>query len=81
MQADECVEEMDYMFYDARSFNKDIFGWYVQNITSEPKAFVTNCPLQAEFYPVWGTCPEMDTTTTDTTTTDTTSTLVHNLSK
>ncbi|MDF1571102.1 MAG: BspA family leucine-rich repeat surface protein [Bacteroidales bacterium] len=70
------IEEMDYMFYGARSFNKDLSGWCVQNITSEPKAFATNCPLQAEFYPVWGTCPEMDTTTTDTI-----STLVHNLSK
>lgn len=75
------VEEMDYMFYGAKSFNKDLSGWCVQNITREPVAFAANSPLQAEFYPVWGTCPGMDTTSTDTTTTDTTSTLVHNLSK
>ncbi len=75
------VEEMDYMFYGAASFKKDLSGWCVQNIGSEPEGFATNCPIPAAFYPVWGTCPEMDTTSSDTSSTDTTSTLVYNLSK
>jgi len=51
------VTNMSGMFFDALDFNQDISGWCVENITSEPEGFATNCPLTADYYPVWGTCP------------------------
>lgn len=70
------VKEMNYMFYDAESFNQDLSGWCVQNITTEPEAFAYNCPLQEDYYPVWGSCPEIDTVSGDST-----STIVYNIFK
>jgi len=51
------VTNMSGMFMDASSFNQDISCWCVEKITSEPNGFTENCPLQAEFHPVWGTSP------------------------
>jgi len=48
---------MEQMFINAYSFNQDLSGWCVENISSEPNLFAKYCPLQAEYYPVWGTCP------------------------
>ncbi len=46
------------MFFGASSFNQDISTWCVTNTPSLPADFATGSPLQPEFYPVWGTCPE-----------------------
>lgn len=51
------VTEMWSMFEFARSFNQDLSGWCVEIITIEPGDFATDCPLQTDFYPKWGTCP------------------------
>jgi hypothetical protein len=48
---------MDRMFRNALSFDKDISGWCVTNITSEPTEFSLNAPLTSANKPVWGTCP------------------------
>ena len=48
---------MDQMFNGASSFNQDLSGWCVTNITSIPSYFKYNCPLSAANTPVWGTCP------------------------
>jgi hypothetical protein len=45
------------MFCLAESFNQDLSGWCVEKITSKPENFAYACPLQPEYYPVWGTCP------------------------
>ena len=51
------VTNMAKVFYNATSFNQDISGWCVEQITSEPDDFATNSPLQASFFPDWGaTC-------------------------
>jgi len=51
------VTDMFEMFNGAESFNQDLSGWCVEKISTEPEDFATGCPLQSEFYPVWGTCP------------------------
>ncbi|MCU4164311.1 BspA family leucine-rich repeat surface protein [Carboxylicivirga caseinilyticus] len=51
------VTYMGQMFNKAESFNQDLSNWCVQNITSEPDNFATDCPLQTEYYPIWGSCP------------------------
>lgn len=50
------VLNMDYMFWDT-PFNKNISKWCVAKISSEPKDFSKNSPLNTENKPVWGTCP------------------------
>ena len=52
------VTSMYNMFAWADSFNQDLSGWCVEKIEAEPEQFATDCPLQLEFYPVWGTCPK-----------------------
>lgn len=47
------------MFYDASSFNQDISGWCVSNISSEPNSFSDGSPLTEANKPVWGTCPAL----------------------
>jgi len=47
---------MDNMFKDAAIFNQDLSGWCVEQIEDLPADFATNCPLQDEYYPVWGSC-------------------------
>jgi len=50
------VTNMDGMFSDNTSFNQDLSHWCIEKITVEPKNFATNCPLEKDYYPVWGTC-------------------------
>jgi hypothetical protein len=50
------VDNMREMFRDATSFNQDLSRWCVEKINSEPVYFASNCPLQTDFYPKWGTC-------------------------
>lgn len=52
------VTNMDKMFDDASSFNQDLRNWCVRNIEKEPRDFAKDSPLNPEFYPIWGTCPE-----------------------
>jgi len=51
------VTDMSGMFAYADSFNQDISHWCVEQIETEPSGFAIVCPLQKEYYPVWGTCP------------------------
>ena len=47
------------MFSYASSFNQDLTGWCVTNITSEPSKFATLSALITDANkPVWGTCPD-----------------------
>jgi len=48
---------MDYMFSRATSFNRDLSGWCVTNITSEPLEFDSGVIGWRLRRPVWGTCP------------------------
>ena len=48
---------MYYMFQNASSFDKDLSGWCVTNITSEPYKFYENSSIPLLSLPVWGTCP------------------------
>jgi surface protein len=50
------VTNMRCMFGGATLFNQNLSGWCVEKINSEPDDFATDCPLMAEYYPVWGTC-------------------------
>jgi ribosomal protein L31 len=54
------VTTMDYMFSGASSFNQDLTGWCVTNITSEPRSFATNSALEEDNKPIWGTCPNFN---------------------
>jgi len=47
---------MSEMFSNS-SFNQDLTGWCVSNITSEPENFATNSNLTDANKPIWGTCP------------------------
>jgi surface protein len=51
------VTNMYGMFYFANAFNQDLSGWCVEIIANEPLSFADDCPLQNQYYPVWGTCP------------------------
>lgn len=51
------VLDMDYAFMNATAFNQDLSGWCVSNIAVEPTDFATGSALQAQNFPVWGTCP------------------------
>ena len=50
------VTNMFYMFHEASSFNGDISGWCVTNITLEPSDFRTDSALSDTNTTVWGTC-------------------------
>ena len=39
------------------NFDKDLTGWCVTNITSEPSNFSLSSALTAGHKPIWGTCP------------------------
>jgi hypothetical protein len=48
---------MSYMFYGATSFNQNLSGWCVSNITSSPNSFDYQATSWVLARPVWGTCP------------------------
>ncbi len=48
---------MNGMFRNASSFNQNISGWCVTDITSEPEFFSINSSLDNSNKPVWGACP------------------------
>ncbi len=62
----EAVGDMSYMFCHASSFNQDLSGWCVTNITSEPDFFDHGATSWILPRPVWGTCPPAFVTTWDT---------------
>ena len=47
------VTQMDYMFNGAASFNQNISGWCVPNISSDPTSFSSGSSLSNENKPVW----------------------------
>lgn len=51
------VTAMGFMFAQATIFDQDLSGWCVTNIASEPIGFAIDSALDANNYPVWGTCP------------------------
>jgi plastocyanin len=48
---------MEEMFSLASTFNRNLSGWCVSGITSEPNQFNSSGVLSPENKPVWGTCP------------------------
>ncbi|MCH8475974.1 MAG: BspA family leucine-rich repeat surface protein [Opitutales bacterium] len=56
------VTDLSFMFSDASSFSQDLSFWCVENFSSEPTGFSDNSGLLPEQLPVWGTCPEVNTT-------------------
>jgi surface protein len=56
------VNNMNLIFYNAVEFNQDLSNWCVTKISNEPFVFARFSPLLSDFFPVWGTCPEPDTT-------------------
>ena len=48
------VTAIDSMFEGATSFNQDLSGWCVSNITSEPTEFANNSALTNANKPKWG---------------------------
>jgi len=48
---------MAYMFYGAITFNKDLSGWCVSLMSSEPSDFSTGASSWTEPQPSWGSCP------------------------
>ena len=53
------VISMNGMFRSASSFNQDLPGWCVTNITSKPTNFDTDATswTLSDSRPIWGTCP------------------------
>ncbi len=52
------AHNMNEMFVGARAFNQDLSQWCMTNVTALPYNFTGDlCPLTAQHYPVWGTCP------------------------
>jgi hypothetical protein len=45
------------MFRNASTFNRDLSGWCVSSITSQPSNFATGATSWLLPKPVWGTCP------------------------
>jgi len=45
---------MNWMFYEASSFNQDLSGWCVENISSEPDYFDYNVTGWTLPQPLWG---------------------------
>jgi len=54
------VTGMAHMFRDATAFNRDLSGWCVAKIDSEPEAFDDGATAWVLPRPVWGTCDEPD---------------------
>ena len=54
------VTLMDGMFANNTAFSQNISSWCVTNITSEPGSFAQH--LDADYKPVWGTCPGVSCT-------------------
>lgn len=48
---------LDSMFFMAANFDRDLSGWCVPLVASEPADFATSSGLFPAHYPVWGTCP------------------------
>jgi hypothetical protein len=48
---------MQYMFYKAVAFNRDLSGWCVSLITGAPPGFDLSATSWVLARPVWGTCP------------------------
>ena len=53
-----AVIDMNYMIRVATSFDQNLIGWCVTNITTEPTSFATGSSLRNLNRPVWGTCPQ-----------------------
>jgi surface protein len=53
----ENITNMTGMFNGASSFNRDLSGWCVSSIGSEPTNFATGATAWVLPKPVWGTCP------------------------
>jgi hypothetical protein len=51
------VEDMDYMFFEAESFNQNLSGWCVIEIGWEPSYFSEDADAWTKPKPKWGTCP------------------------
>ena len=51
---------MDNMFDNALTFNQNLSGWTVYNITSEPSENSPLSSLTNQNKPVWGTCPDFN---------------------
>jgi hypothetical protein len=47
------------LFYNSESFNQDLSGWCVEQISSEPNNFDTGADdwVLPNSRPIWGTCP------------------------
>jgi hypothetical protein len=56
------VTEMTAMFYNSLSFNQNLSGWCVSNISSEPSGFTQGATSWTRPRPTWGTCPVRITT-------------------
>jgi surface protein len=56
------VTNMDYMFDNSLSFNQNLSGWCVSNISSEPLGFSEGATSWTRPRPTWGTCPVRITT-------------------
>jgi hypothetical protein len=48
---------MNSMFANASSFNQDLSGWCVENITDTPPGFDDGADSWVLPRPIWGTCP------------------------
>ena len=54
------VNEMHYMFYDAESFNQNLSRWCVSD-TITFNNFADGSAIESENFPIWGTCPAEET--------------------
>ena len=61
---------MNDMFDNALTFNQNLSGWCVTNITSEPSGFSPLSSLTNQNKPVWGTCPDFNINVTATSSSD-----------
>jgi len=51
---------MHYMFYDAESFNQNLSRWCVSD-TITFNNFADGSAIESENFPIWGTCPAEET--------------------
>jgi len=51
------VTNMTELFFASGAFNQDLTGWCVTNFPTIPPFFANSSALDANNYPVWGTCP------------------------
>lgn len=45
------------IFQKMLSFNQDLSGWCITNISAEPSEFSINSPLKDQNKPLWWGCP------------------------